>query len=174
MDITPTDGATPCITTMLTLTGDNEIPSGLEDYTDGYKADTTMSVIDPPLANEFRATCFWDAEDNTGYFCTGVAMGQEDGVYEFHGTGYWKDGVVDAIVKSKETSFEEEYADFYNDYGNDDLYLWLAAGHLMGEDVGASYEPEPFCVDPEDPICYGVYDFKSGWFQPKEKDADYD
>ena len=57
-----------------------------------------MEVIEPTTANTMRATCFWDQEDSEGYFCNVVVNSYIDGVYEVHGTGYWKDA-DDAALK---------------------------------------------------------------------------
>ena len=57
MQLAQQDGL--CRDTTLSLSGQNEVPVGLEEYTDGYMATYTMNMGEFGLYyEEFYATCF--------------------------------------------------------------------------------------------------------------------
>jgi hypothetical protein len=103
-----------CRETSLTISGENAVPAGLEDYTDGYMAAYTMDMGEMGVYyEEFTATCFGVEEDATGYFCLGVLGGDDDGKLAQHGAGYWtasEDIPVEEYAEG-DAYGEEYYAD---------------------------------------------------------------
>ena len=114
------------MTTVMTLTGDNEVPESLGDNFDGYMAAYTLTLDEGLLAGDFKATCFGFEEDEFGYFCLGVGANEtEDGMYSFHGAGYWEDDGEHEDMEeeyAEEENYDDEYYGEYEDYASEDYY----------------------------------------------------
>jgi hypothetical protein len=140
-----------CKDTTLLLTGNNEIPEGLEDFTDGYAAAVTMDFAEAALGGERYKSC-WSMEDDTeGHFCYKYKAGELEGSLRTHAVEY----------KSKMPKDEEDEAEMLQrddkdgkgdkecPEGEECKKNKKKGGNRMSNNEGAVYEPE-LCGKRED------------------------
>ncbi len=107
------------------------MPSDMEFWTDGYKADLEMTIGEEGVkAFEKTGTCF--GIDTTGYFCHYAEAGDEDNKLYAHATSYWSE---------EKSGSEDDDEIFKADTWMVDANRFHLTKIFLAANVGAVYDP---------------------------------